>query len=141
MKKISLILLDIFLIFTVGFSFVIWFWYVYPYKPLVINEEPLKILNENKIVSPGGILLYEVNFTKNTDKKAVIYRRFVDGIIYNVPPVYPLNTPGEYKTKTSVSIPSGLPVGYYTLHSRTCYQMNPIREICVEYSTEEFEVK
>lgn len=140
MNKTTNVLLDLSLIFTVGFSFLLWFWHLYPYKPLVINEEPLKILNENKTVKQGDILVYEVNFTKNTDKKAVIYRRFVDGLIYNLPPSYPLNKPGERINTTTVDIPQVLPEGKYTLHSETCYQMNPIREVCVEYQTEEFEV-
>lgn len=138
MNKTKTIILDSFLIFTVFFSFFLWFWYLYPYKPLVIDKEPLEVMNSP--IKAGGLLYYEVNFTKNTDKRPVIYRRFVDGLIYNLPPSYPLNEPGTRTNITSVDIPKGLPAGKYTLESRTCYQMNPIREVCVEYSTEEFEV-
>ena len=138
MRKLSALTLDLFLIFTIGFSLVLWFWYVYPYKPLVVDKQPLEVFNSP--VKAGEILKYEVNFTKNTDRRPVIYRRFVDGLVYNLPPSYPLNPQGTRTNITSVDIPINLPPGIYTLESTTCYQMNPIREICVEYTTDEFEV-
>lgn len=139
MKKISTLLLDCFLAFTIFFSLLLWFWWLYPYNPLEI-EKPLVVLNEDKIVSPGGILKYKCVFDKKTDKVPTINRRLVDGIYYQFPEVRPTNPVGHNNFVCTVEIPHSIPEGMYYLNTKACYQMNPIREVCVEYSTDKFEV-
>lgn len=138
-NKTTLLLLDFFLIFSVCLSFLLWYWWLRPYNPLEIME-PLEVLNENKTVISGQELHYRVVFKKNTDKKATISRRMVDGVVYNFPQIFPQNPTGQHDTSTFIEIPRAIPEGTYILESTACYQMNPIREVCVTYSTEEFKV-
>ena len=139
MRKFLCCILDLFLIFTVGFVLTLWYWYLRPYNPLVVVE-PVKILNEDKTVVAGQMLFYQVNFIKNTEIKPVINRRLIDGISFDLPPASPNNKLGESTKNPAIIIPNILPAGEYILESTACYQMNPVREICVIYLTEEFKV-
>ena len=132
-------LLDLFLLSTVLFTLLLWYWYLRPYNPLEVME-PLKVLNEDKVVVAGEELHYEIVYSKNTDVKCYIYRRLIDGVVYNFPRIFPQNPKGEYETTTFLEIPKAIPEGNYIMESTACYQMNPIREVCVTYSTEEFKV-
>lgn len=117
------------------------FWWVYPYKTIEFKEMELPVLNENKQVHEGGNLLYQVDYIKYTDVGAYVSRQFVDGIIYNLPRVK--SSPkkaGEYITIASLEIPHSLSTGKYYLQSEVCYKVNPIREICTTYRTEQFEI-
>jgi len=134
MRRFLCLLLDLFLIFVVGFVFTLWFWYLRPYNPLEIIE-PVKILNEDKTVIAGQLLYYEVSFVKNTDIKPVITRRLIDGISFDLPSASPNNKTGANTKTPSIQIPGILPAGDYVLESTACYQMNPVREICIIYST------
>ena len=131
--------LDIFLIFTMAFTTLLWYWYLRPYNPLEI-EQPLIVLNQNKEVKQGEILEYLCVFNKNTDIKPRINRRLIDGIVYAFPQTRPTNPVGANNFTCTAEIPHSIPVGTYVLDTSACYQMNPIREVCVDFTTEEFTV-
>lgn len=132
-------ILDLFLVLVIGFSFLMWGWYLYPYNPLVI-EQPLIVLNENKTVVAGDFLEYKCVFQKNTPIKPTIHRRLIDGIVYAFPNSRPTNPVGSNDIICAVEIPHSIPEGNYILDTSACYQMNPIREVCVDYQTEEFKI-
>jgi hypothetical protein len=117
-----------------------WFWCLYPYNPLEMKQ-PLEVLNENKTVRAGEVVIYRAEYMKNTDILPKITRTLVDGIIYTLPPIIPINTRGKHdQIIYSLTIPPSIPAGTYTFDCMACYQMNPIREVCVSYSSEEFTV-
>ena len=132
-------MLDFLLIFFVFMVGMVWYWHLYPYNPLEI-EQPLRVLNEDKTVVAGEILRYHCHFTKHTDKIPAINRRLVDGITYSFPETKPRNPVGENEFTCTLEIPRSIPEGNYRLDTQACYRMNPVREVCVEYSTDEFKV-
>lgn len=132
-------ILDFFLLFTIGISFLLWFWWLVPYNPLEI-ESPLIVLNEDKTVVAGEFLRYSCVFQKNTPIKPTIHRRLIDGIVYSFPNSRPTNPVGSNNLVCSLEIPASIPAGDYILDTSACYQMNPIREVCVDYQTEEFKI-
>ena len=137
MKNIHHRILDFFLLFTICFSFLLWYWWLFPYNPLEI-EQPLIVLNENKTVVAGEILRYKCVFKKNTSIKPTISKRLIDGIVYAFPRTRPSNPVGDNDIICTVEIPHSIPKGEYILDTSACYQMNPIREVCVDYQTESF---
>lgn len=139
MTKILNRTIDFTLILISGIVLLFWYWTLRPYNPLEIKQ-PLQIINENKTVVAGELLFYEVDFEKNTKIQPTIHRRLIDGIVFNFPAVTSQNIAGPNKLIASLEIPHSIPPGNYFLESVACYQMNPVREICVEYASEEFEV-
>ncbi len=126
------IFLALLLIFIVGF------WLLYPYKPLVLNTPKFKVLTP--IVKQGGVLQYVSDYCKYMKLSATTTRSFVNGIIYNVPSIDTNRPCGCFKTTFQVDIPKELPVGKFYMHLIYKYKVNPIRTIVVEQNTEEFTV-
>jgi len=117
--------------------FIVW-WLVYPYKPLEVLEAP-KV--KQKQVKAGEVLEYNIKFKKNTDIPATITRTLVDGVLYTLPSLSPINKKGtQTQNISSLEIPHSMPAGNYYFISNSCYQMNPFRTVCVEYKSDQFEV-
>ena len=139
MKNLVNIFTTLTLILAFGFILTVIFWCIYPYNPLEIKQ-PLEILNEDKTVQVGEQLFYQVEFTKNTDKLPIINNHLVDEVVYALAPITPVNTSGEHNQVVShITIPT-IPAGNYYLRTSTCYEMNPIRTVCVVYESENFNI-
>ncbi len=137
MKKFEYIIAMLTLLFSTVAVITVFVWWLYPYNPLVI-EQPLKIMNENKTVEVGEPLIYKTVFTKNTDKFPIIHRQLINGVVYTLPSITPMNKAGDHKQViTNLTIPN-LPTGEYYLTTSACYEMNPIRTVCVDYDSEIF---
>ena len=135
-KKSNLIALISFIILVV-----IWLiymvWWLFPYKTLEVGQ-PYQVISDE--VKQGGLLQYEIDYCKYTNKVATVRRQFVDGIIYAIPEVS-ANLPKGCDTEiNSVKIPEELPVGTYTLEIVVEYQVNPIRVITHNLKTTPFKV-
>lgn len=115
------------------------FWSIYPYKPIVINKEPIKVIT--KEVKKGDILIYELDYCKNNKNKVEISRSFVDGIVFATPTVTTENPLGCTVSNISIQVPETLPNGEYYLKVSYSYQVNPIRKVSVDSTTETFTVK
>jgi hypothetical protein len=119
----------------------IFYWWFYPYNPISYKDEVYPILNENKIATMGGTLIYQVNYCKYTNIIPTITKRYVDGIIYDTLPskgIVVSNTCGS--TTVYNSIPDTLLPGSYHMDLVVDYQMNPIRHIIVHRQTEQFTI-
>lgn len=114
------------------------FWSLYPYKPLVINERPVKVLT--KEVKRNELLKYELDYCKRTDKRVTIKRKYQDGILFAIPDVETSNTPGCRIQTIAIEVPHSLPTGEYILVMEFVYKVNPIREVVVRTHTEKFTV-
>lgn len=119
------------------------YWSFYPYDPISTSPKPYKIVfPQDKIVRQGGYLTYQFDYNKTSKVLPIIRRQFVDGIVFNVagsssPTVTDV---GKGTARVQIKIPETLPPGSYYLHIIAEYEMNPIRTIFYESSTEEFEV-
>ena len=126
------------LIVAMILSCLVFFWLLFPYKPIEFHDDVLPVLTEQ--VSSGDNLHYYVRMTKNTDKPAYITYQFVDGVIYTVPGMIESNLEeGEHEfISSTVEIPHSLASGPYRLRVNVSYQVNPLRTITVTRETETF---
>ena len=120
-------------------------WVFWPYK--VINVAPLKVLNDNKTVT-NGILLYEVDYHKYTDKSCIVSRIIIQNNesgekLLIILPSYPSNVmTGKNKGPIKLLLPSNIPSGdKYVLVITFMYEMNPFRKIELVSQSDEFSVK
>jgi len=120
-------------------------WVFWPYK--VINVAPLKVLNDNKTVT-NGILLYEVDYHKYTDKSCIVSRIIIQNNesgekLLIILPSYPSNImAGKNKVPIKLLLPSNMPSGdKYVLVITFMYEMNPFRKIEIVSQSDEFSVK
>jgi hypothetical protein len=126
--------ITIFLVFI--FLILIGIWNVFPYKPFSINEP---ITTDKEIYHANDILLYNLNYCKNSDVIVTVSRGFVDGVIYSMPDVSASNPEGCRTTEIQVQVPN-LPTGKYKLRVTYTYQVNPIRRFSLTYFTNEFSI-
>lgn len=117
---------------------VITFWTIYPYKPMVINKEPIEVLT--KEVGRGKPLIYRIDYCKNLDVPATIQKSYENDIIFPASTTHPVNNVGCRVVNISQVIPYELPSGKYRLKIVFIYKVNPIREIAVTTYTDYFNV-
>lgn len=118
---------------------VVFYWLVYPYQPLVINQRPLKVITTE--VKQGDVLIFEMDYCKNTNKPVRISRRFKDTIIYTIPDLLTADNKSGCKVSTiTEKIPDNLPTGDYIMTFYYHYQMNPLKEVIVSTHTQKFTV-
>lgn len=137
-KKITHILVLIAFAIIVFIWAIFMFWWIYPYKTTVVNEQPYLINNTE--IKQGGNLNYIIDACNYTEIVPTVTKQFVDGIIFSVPESAIRLPMGCNKTLVSVKIPKNLPTGVYYLKVYVSYKMNPIRTINSEYQTEKFSV-
>ncbi len=122
-----------------GFAGLFFFWYLFPYNPLEIDE-PVKIMTP--VVKAGDAIIAEFTFDKNTEITPEISITLVDGVVYTIPSYSPENVVGHTDDKLVrvMTIPVSMPCGIYHLHWTAVYKMNPIRDVTVKYSSETFKI-
>lgn len=114
-------------------------WYLYPYEPLVLNNEPVKIVD--KEISPGEPIKYEVDFCKSMDKTVTVRRRIVDGVIWQLPEIKTsANGIGCHVQTIAIDVPKALPSGEYSMVIEYSYHVNPVRDIVILTKTEGFTI-
>ena len=126
------------LLFALAFGIIIFYWVVYPYKPMVFKAKVFPI--SNKIVKIGMTLSYVSDYCKNIDLPAMVTREFRNELIFVTPSTITNRPTGCHKILIGVLIPPELPAGKYIMAQTYTYQVNPIRTITVRENTEEFEV-
>lgn len=127
---------------TIGMAFVllitIFYWLLYPYKPLVINQRPLPVLE--KTIKKGDLLRYTFDYCKYTDESPRINKKFSDGIEFALPE-YSVSNPSGCRVQTiTTQVPHTLPDGEYILVATYTYKVNPIRDVIIKTHTEKFTV-
>ena len=137
--KISHLLALIALVFSSAVFFLFLFWWIYPYKPLVVKQ-PYQIVNEESSLKQGDVLKYQIDYCKYTNIQSIVRRQFVDGIIYATPEITANLKKGCGLAINTITIPENLPPGTYYLTIEVTYKINPIREISYDLKTEKFVV-
>ena len=141
-SKIFNVISGITIILTLVSILTVAYWLFYPYDPVTFTYSETRILNENRTVKQGDVLLSEVDLEYHYDNVPLtIDRRIVDGIVYFVPPSI-VNTDKGLKKyiQNGLSIPDGLPPGTYYTELYLSFKVNPIRSILVVRKSEEFTV-
>jgi hypothetical protein len=125
------------IILFVGLIGLLFFWSIYPYKPLVLNNVRLNKTEVNR----GEHLLVSADYCKNTNKQADLFISFIDGLVYNPQPQVINLEKGCHHATLSIYVPKALPIGEFKLKGVFRYKINPIRIIEFINITENFTVK
>lgn len=118
-----------------GMITTLFYWSVYPYKPIVISITAI-----NTTVKAGDSLFYQADYCKYMQLPATVSRSFVDGIIFSTASIVADNPVGCRTSKMVIEVPKGLISGEYTLKIIYSYQVNPIRHVDVVTVTNPFTV-
>jgi hypothetical protein len=114
------------------------YWFVAPYQVLTFKEGN-NVLVETTVQS-GGYLQVKEKYCKKMALPSSVSRKFLDGVVYQVP-IYVENRPvGCHEVIEYVYIPKALPTGKYQATIIYTYKVNPLREINYELTTEFFDV-
>lgn len=123
---------------AIAIIIILTYWFVAPYEVLTFQEGN-NVLVE-KTIKSGGYLRVKENYCKNMALPALVSRKFIDGVVYQVP-VYTENRPtGCDEVTEYVYIPKALPTGTYQATIIYTYQVNPIRKMNYELTTDFFDV-
>ena len=125
-------------------AFLLWgIWcLVWPVTPIVYHKNPIPVLNANKSVNAGELLLVDLDFTKYVSVPSRTSRLLKNGLIYNLPDILVQRAPGRYHfTSAMTTIPDELPSGIYTLEYVFSYDVNPLKTVTYTISTEAFSVR
>ncbi len=133
-NKISIIAASISILMVIAVTV----WTIYPYKPIIINKEPIEILTSE--VGRGKPLTYRIDYCKNTDAPSIIQKAYENDIIFPASTTQPLNSKGCRVVNVSQVIPYELPSGRYRLKIVFTYRVNPIRSVSVVAYTDYFNV-
>lgn len=118
---------------------VVTFFRVYPFEPLVFNEERFPVLNANKTVYPGDELEYEIDYCKFTHRPGRVNYQIVNSIIYLSSEERVGNVePGCRKVISRFVIPEINSEGEYNLTQIVEYEYPFNRIISVTGATEKF---
>jgi len=123
---------------VVGTGLYMAFWTM---KSIVVDGTD-KILNQNKLVRPGEVLIYSFKYCKYTDKQVAISRTLVGETTTSYPALPSTNrVPPGCGTAVSQNliVPEAVVPGFYTLRLSATYQFNPLRAPTVSYQSERFE--
>ena len=129
----------IFLVALVAGTVIGW-WELYPYNVGWVQEAPFTVITP--VVQPGGTLIVRGWACRWMNSPGFVYRRFVDGLVYNAPGVVMSFRMGCRRDDEDllISVPPNLPKGVYHVESDIRFQVNPMRAITYHYSTDQFEV-
>jgi hypothetical protein len=116
----------------------VFYWNTKNYQPLVFDKTPL-VVNETNI-TPGSYISTNVSFCKNTDKDSLLTISFIDGFIYNTPPVISSFDKGCHTINYFLYVPKAIPEGEYNIKAIFRYRVNPIRDVDVVVVSEKFKV-
>lgn len=139
--KHKIISLASFTTLAVAFFMLIMFfyWMLYPYKPLVVNNTPLPILD--KELHRHDNIIYELDYCKQMDLPVSVRRKLVDGLVFAVADVTTgINDVGCRVQNFAIEVPHSLPTGEYIMTIEYVYKVNPIREVIVRTHTEKFTI-
>jgi len=124
------------IILFVGLIGLLFFWSIYPYKPLVLNNVRLNKTEVNR----GEHIRILADYCKNTNKQADLFISFIDGLVYNPQPQVIDLESGCHSTVLSVYIPKNLPTGEFLLKGVFRYKVNPIRNVEINHISEKFTI-
>jgi hypothetical protein len=138
MNKALQILSATIILVALGLSFYLIYLLSFPLTPLVLNG-PFKVVTP--VVKQGEALIYKVNYCKAKGIGAGhVARTLVDGILYNLPEAYGTLQEGCRIVNITVEIPKVIPPGVYYLRILSTYEINKLRTVKIESSTERFTV-
>lgn len=120
---------------AIGGLVVLSYWSFHPHRTLEVQS----ITTDKTEYKAGDRMVLHVEFCKFTGAEALITRRFVDGVVFTTPAVRVNNPPGCRDIDVAISVPN-IPAGEYELLNTFDYQVNPVKLISVEATTNKFSI-
>jgi hypothetical protein len=136
--RIKFLLAKSALIFIACFIGLIAFWLFYPYKVLVLKNNPAPVLADS--VEAGQMVVYFSDFCRYTNLPAIVTRQFIDGVVYTTPSENVTDIARCDRRIVSVRVPPTLMPDKYHIKVIVQIKVNPIRTMTYEFLTEEFNV-
>lgn len=136
MKLLNITIYTFFSLVLIFISYVV-FCLVYPYKVVDINGD-VKIIGTN--LKSGDVLEYEVDYCKYMDLSPTVYRKLVDGVIYNLNSTSARTPTGCNKAIIHAGHIPDIGAGVYHLEITNVYQVNPFRTITVNFKSNTFNI-
>ena len=131
------------LVLASAMALIVWFSYLLlePFdEPLV--TEPFPVLNENKEVQRGGVLYYQIEFTKYQDVPVTSHKNIIcaDGNLVTLATTNTDAPVGVHKVVGEITIPEKTSLGECYVQFKTTYHINQFKEEQRERTTEVFNV-
>jgi hypothetical protein len=112
----------------------------WPFEPIKIYSVIIK--NPNKIVYPGGVLLYELDFDKKMHLAPIVTRQLQNTFVYAMSPATPPIKPlGRQKLTFPIPVPKYAEPGEYQLNLTYAYHIDYSggkRQINISVSSDKF---
>ena len=128
---------------TIASAFILivmfFYWSLYPYNPVEINERPARVKNRVISKSAKEPLIYTMDVCKHTELSPDVIRRFSDGIDFQLQEIKAFKKEKGCRVyNVALDIPETLPSGEYILVIEFTYHVNPIRDVTVTTHTQKF---
>lgn len=129
----------IYLVINISVLVILAFWLLYPYDVISV-ESPIKIMNKDKTVRAGGMLIYEVKYDKKMDVSGRLTRKLVNSYVVDLRPSIVTHGVGKGRALNVLHVPEWASDGEYYMTWSAEYKVNPIRTVRVTRQSEEFTV-
>ena len=139
LSKIGSALMTIFFAAFIVYSCVVAWWLFYPYNPITV-ERPIKIINSEKTVKQGGVLVYKVKYKKHMNITGTLSRKLINSFKLDLRDAVANAAVGPDCDQVKVDIPKNADPGKYYLWWSVSYKVNPLRIVTVSVESEPFEV-
>lgn len=119
-----------------------YFWSFYPYKPLNVLNAPVPIRPVQLASGVDTTIIATLKSCKSTTVLPAVTRTLVgQGVVITTPTyIGVLRTAGCHTLDQAIILPQFTPPGTYHIHWVVVYKMNPIRDVTVQYDSENFQV-
>lgn len=118
------------------------YWLLFPYKTVTYNTKQFPVLNKDKVVKAGDVLLYHGDSCRHRVGEIRLHRALINHTVIDFPDTIFFQDKVECKRlkNASITIPSYAPSGVYHLEITNTMKVNPLREISTKVKTENFYV-
>lgn len=128
---------EISLLLIMAVMLLFFYWLFYPYKVMDVSSTRL-ITNE---VYAGNIVLWKMDYCNYVNQPSIVVHQISnDVVIYEAPKRAMLPLGCMNGSIIAVEIPNYAPTGRYHISTMMKYNINPLRDVIIEYDTEEFDV-
>lgn len=144
LKWLMFILLSSLVILSLEWQCERLYWQYWNFEPLIIHGK-MQVLNKDKTIYPGEILLLRVDFTKNllilpTEIRTQMFNSFVYDLTPETKfPAAAMKPLGRQQVSFPLPFPRAAEYGKYHIHRTWVYRMGPYkREVAVTAESEDF---
>lgn len=116
------------------------YWQYWPFE--ILKVKSIKVLNQDKKVKAGDLMLYEVSFDKYKDTPCVIKRQLINSYKVDYDRLFPPRkvTGVNLRNVSTIHVPSYIDTGIWFMRWTAECRITEGRVISYTYESEKFEV-